>query len=378
MDKGINENGKPKIQMCSLPKRKRQRYFLICGTCNVVSIAENAPIERKAAGENSLHMEEEEKRFMAVREGQNEEKCTHRVEYSLGPKRSDLQDQDKLQGLTKGKVDRNGEGIDEEKHFIAVREAQCIQNHMENSLDISRDLRSADLQDQDKLQSLSKGNVVRNGEGMDRSGSTKKTCWRSSDDKYCSSDDVDEQSYAGQTWSKRVQNAFELNSSSSTEAPLCNGKRAIEDPQLHKVDAWNDSKEAPTYDQGNSAPKQRPSLTREQAIGSVESSQSQAQLLVENEAPTLTSLTEDSTTGGKQACNAPEIQINGAVAKPSWVEEDPARATSGISSNRWKRLSALKFKVNRIQGKRVERRDTVVVSEEYEMMMANLKLYGVM
>ncbi|KAJ7363698.1 hypothetical protein OS493_009861 [Desmophyllum pertusum] len=365
MDKGINENGKPKIQMCSLPKRKRQRYFLICGTCNVVSIAENAPIERKAAVKIVYIWKKKKSVFMAVREGQNEEKCTHRVEYSLGPKRSDLQDQDKLQGLTKGKVDRNGEGIDEEKHFIAVREAQYL-----------KDLRSADLQDQDKLQSLSKGNVVRNGEGMDRSGSTKKTCWRGS------SDDVDDQrnvdSCLEQAWSERQQSVFELNSFSSTEPPLCNGKRAIEDPQLHQVDAWKDSKEAPTYDQGNSAPKQRPSLTREQAIGSVESSQSQAQLLVENEAPTLTSLTEDRTTGGKQACNAPEIQINGAVAKPGWVEEDPARATSGISSNRWKRLSALKFKVNRIQGKRVERRDTVVVSEEYEMMMANLKLYGVM
>ena len=291
----LNENGKPTIQMCSLPKSRRQRFFLICGSCNVVSIAENTPTKGKA-GENSIHMEEE-KSVISAREDQNEDKCQH----------------DK-----------------EEESF----------------LEFVQEPKRAALQDVDKLQT-----VDRNDHGTGISQSTK-IC-RSS-----SYHDGNSNHAIGQTWTQRSQDDI-----ASTETSL----------QLHEVDKCKKSKEARTK-QGMAASK-RPNLTRQRIVGSIESSQSQGQLLDQPEVPPTTSLTENSPRSDKRASNMPKIKIDGTVAQPASVEDE--KTAKGLATGRWKRVAAIKWKLNRVQGKKMER-DVAVANEEYEMMMENLTMYGVL
>ncbi|KAJ7309267.1 hypothetical protein OS493_040306 [Desmophyllum pertusum] len=310
-----NENGKPKIQMCTLPKRKRQRYFLICGTCDVVSIAENAPIERKAAGENSLHMKEEEKRFIAVREGQNAEKCTHRVEYSLGPKKDQIY-----------KIKTSFRAYRKETLFVTGKKW--------TDLEVPRRHVGAVA-----MINIAVPMMLTNRATQDKHGQ------------------------------KRLfQNAFELNSSS----------KQLKIPNCTKLTHGTIAKKRQRTIRAIVLLNNDPASQENRLLARSSPRKVKRNFSLKMRLQPLHLSLKIARLAANKPCNAPEIQINGAVAKPSWVEEDPARATSGISSNRWKRLSALKFKVNRIQGKRVERRDTVVVSEEYEMMMANLKLYGVM
>lgn len=291
-----NENGKPTIQMCSLPKRRRQRFFLICGSCNVVSIAENTPTKGKA-GENNIHMEEE-KSVIAVREDHNEDNC----------------EQDDVE---------------------------------ESFLDFVKEPKRAALQDVDKLQT-----VDRNDHGTGISQSTKKICRSSSYPDGYSNHAI------GQTWTQQSQDDIY-----SAETSL----------QLHEVDKCKKSKEARTK-QGKAASK-RPNLTRQRIVGSIESSQSQGQLLDQPEVPHTTSLTENSPRSDKQASNMPEIKIDSAVTQPASVEDE--KTAKGPATGRWKRVAAIKWKLNRVQGKKMER-DVAVANEEYEMMMENLTMYGVL
>lgn len=314
MDKQ-NEKGKATIQLCSLPKSRRQKFFLICGTCNVVSIAENKPIEGKTGVKNNIGLEEE-KRFIAVREAQN-----------------------------------NGD--------------KCIPHHVEKSwVDVSKDpIKSSEFQDVDKFQSLQKEKANDIGKGIRRyESTTKKVCWSDRDDHDDDSDEVDGQSsvhsFPGQEWSKLPQNVHEQNNPSTKETSL----------KLHGADES-------TCKNNEEARMQHANLTAKRVAWAADPSQSQAQLLGENTPSSPLPLTENSTHAGKKPSNTPEIKINDALVKPAWSENE-TRATS-TSANRWKRLAPLKFKMNRIQGRRMER-DAAIVHEEYEIMMENLKLYGVL
>lgn len=310
-----NGTGKATIQLCSLPKSRRQRFFLICGTCNVVSIAENIPIEGK-------------------------------------------------KGL------KNNTGLEKEKSSIAVRDAQnnadkgTPPDHAEKSwVDVSDDpIKSSANQDLDKFQSLKKGMADDFSGRMGKYVNTrkKKVCWSDRDDHNNVTDEVDGQNSVdnlpGQERSNVSQNDFEQNSSPSRKTSL----------KLHGADECKNSAEALM---------QNVNLTAKRVAWSTDPSQSQAQLLDENVPSSPLPLADDSTLPGKTPSNKPEIKIDDAVVKPAWSENE-AEVTS-TPANRWKRLAPIKFKMNRIQGKRMER-DTVTVREEYEMMMENLKLYGVL
>ena len=301
-----NETGKASIQLCSLPKSRRQRFFLICGTCNVVSIAENTPIEGKTGGNNDAGLEEE-KGFTAVREAQKEEKCRP--------------------------------------------------DHAEKSrVDVSNDaIKSSDL---DELQSLKKGMADDFGGGMGRYASTKKkVCWRDDHDNV--TDEVDGQSsidsFPGQELSTPLQNDSEQNNHTSRKTSL----------KLHGADE--------PCKKNKEALMQRVNLTSPHLAA--DPSQSQAQLLDKNVPSSPLPLADDITLPGKKPFNTPEIKVNDAVVKPAWSEnEAEVRRTP---ANRWKRLAPIKFKMNRTQGKRTER-DAATVREEYEIMMENLKQYGVL
>ena len=309
------ENGtrKAPIQLCSLPKSRRQRFFLICGTCNVVSIAENTSIEEKTGVQSSTGPKEE-KSSIAMRKGQN-----------------------------------NGD--------------KCTSDHEEKSSEeVSDDpIKSSANQELDKLQSLKKGMADDFGGKMGRTVSTKKkVCWSDRDDEDNVTNEVDGQSSVdrlpGQERSNVSQSNFAENSLPSRKTSL----------KLHGAEECKKSEEALM---------QRVNLTAKCVAWPVDPSQRHAQLLDENVPPSPLRLADNSTLPGKNPSNTPEIKINDAVVKPAWSESE-AEVTS-TAANRWKLLAPIKFKMNRIQGKRTER-DTATVREEYEMMMENLKLYGVL
>lgn len=269
MEKQI-ETGKTTIQLCSVPKSRRQRFFLICGTCNIVSIAENTPIDGKTGVKNNTGLEEE-KGFTSVRQA--------------------LNDDDK-----------------------------CTPDHAEKSwLDVSND--SSKKSDLDNFQSLKKGMADDLVGKMGRYASTKK--------KVC--------------WSDRE------------EHDACK----VHDQSI--FDERTNSEEALM---------QRLNLTAKREAWLADPSQSH-----ENVALSALPLADNGTLPSKNPSNTPEIKINDAVVKPAWSEDEAEVKTT--PANRWKRLAPIKFKINRIQGKRRER-DAAVVREEYEIMMENLKQYGVL
>lgn len=309
-----NGTEKATIQLCSLPKSRRQKFFLICGTCNVVSIAENTSIEGKTGEQN----------------------CT---------------------------------GLKEEKSSIAMRKAQnngdtCTADHAEKSWVHESDdpIKSSANQDPDKFLSSKKGMPDDFDGKMGRYASTKKkVCWSDSDEEDNVTDEVDgqssEDSLPGQERSNVPQNNLEQNSLPTRKTSL----------QLNGTDECKNSEEALM---------QRVNLTAKRVAWSADPSPSQAEALDENVAPSPLPLADNnSMLPGKTPTNNPENKINDAVVKPGWSESE-AEVTS-TAANRWKLLAPIKFKMNRIQSKRMER-DTATVREEYEMMMENLKLYGVL
>ena len=349
-----NEKGKATIQMFSLSKSRRKNFFLLCGSCNVVSIAGNAATEEKAGADNKDMPDE--KRCIGLGEGQNDD---IRTTYH-----------------------------NEEKSNLRL-----------------------EFKDLDKSQSVGNG---RQGQTMERHEGITKICWSRSDN----DDEVDGQSgvesFVEQKWS---------------ELPRNNLKQ-----QLHEAEDWEGGKDARM--QQTASPKRRAKLITKRiaCYRSAEPSKGQSQVLVENEPPSpplmkdsmysdksapspplmkdsmysdksapspplmkdsmysdksapsppLTKdsmysdksppsppLTKHSMYSGKQASYKPESKTNDAA----WVEKEPG--ATGTPANRWKRLASLKFKLNRIDGKRMER-DDATIHEEYEMMMENLKMYGVL
>lgn len=291
-----NEKGKPTIEISSLPKSKRKKIFLVCGSCNVVSIAGNAAIEGKAGADNKDMPDK--KRCTAVGEAQSDD---IRSTYHNGEK-SNLR---------------------------------------------------PEFKDLDKLQSLRNGPQ---GQTMERHEGVTKICWSRSDN----DDDDDEvdgqssvESFVEQKWSELPQNNLKQ--------------------QLHEAEDWENGKDARM--QQTASPKRRPKLKTKRIALPVEPLKGQSQVFVENEPPSPP-LMKDSMYSGKQASYKPETsKMNDAVVKPALVENGPG--ATGTPGNRWKRLASLKFKFNRIDGKRMER-DDETVHEEYEMMMENLKMYGVL
>ena len=254
---------------------------------------------------------------------------------------------------TKGQAGENSIHMEEEKSVIAVREDHNEDNYEqddveESYLDFVKEPKRAALQDLDKLQKV----VDRNDHGTGITQSTKKIC-RSS-----SFHDGNSNHAIGQTWTQQSQDHI-----ASAETSL----------QLHEVDKCKKSKEARTK-QGKAASK-RPNLTRQRIVGSIENLQSQGQLLEQPEVPPTTSLTENSPRSDKQASNMPKIKLDSAVAQPASVEDE--KTAKGLTTGRWKRVAAIKWKLNRVQGQKVER-DAAVANEEYEMMMENLTMYGVL
>jgi len=302
MEKQI-EAGKTTIQLCSVPKSRRQRFFLICGTCNIVSIAENTPIDEKTGAKNNTGLEEE-KGFTAVREAlNNDDKCTP-------------------------------------DHAVK----SCV--------DVSDDSsKKSDLED---FQTLKKGMADDLVGKMGRYASTKKkVCWRDRDkhDTCKIHDQSSVDSFSGQERSNPSQSDFEQNKPPSRKASL----------KLHRADERTNSEEALM---------QRLNLTAKREAWLADPSQSH-----ENGALSVLPLADNSTLPSKNPSNTPEIKINDAVVKPAWSADETEVTTT--PANRWKRLAPLKFRINRIQGKRRER-DAAVVREEYEIMMENLKQYGVL
>ena len=307
-----NGTGKATIQLCSLPKRRRQRFFLICGTCNVVSIAENTPVEGKTGAKNSTVLKEEKSSAVLCEAQNNEDKCT--------------------------------------------------QDHAEKSrVDMSDDpIKSSADQDLDKFPSLKKGMADNLSGRMGRSGRTKKkVCWSDRDDQSTVTDEVDGQSsdsLPGQQRSNVPQNNFEQNSPPSRKTSL----------KLHGASERKNSEETL---------RQCMNFTAKRVAWSADPSQSQAQLLDEKVPSSPLPLADNSTLPGKEPSNTTEINNNDAIVKPAWSENEAEVVST--AANRWKRLAPIKFRMNRIQSKRTER-DIATVREEYEIMMENLKLYGVL
>lgn len=301
MEKQI-EAGKTTIQLCSIPKSRRQRFFLICGTCNIVSIAENTPNDGKTGVKNNTGLEEK-KGFTSVREALNDDdKCTP---------------------------------DHEEKSWVDVSNDSSKKSHL------------------DDFQSLKKGMADDLVGKMGRYASTKKkVCWSDRDkhDTCKVHDQSSVDSFSGQERSNPSQSDFEQNKPPSRKASL----------KLHRADERTNSEEALM---------QRLNPTAKREAWLADPSQSH-----ENVASVLP-LADNSTLPSKNPSNTPEIKINDAVVKPAWSGDEAEVTTT--PANRWKRLAPIKFKINRIQGKRRER-DAAVVREEYEIMMENLKQYGVL
>ena len=289
-----NGTGKATIQLCSLPKRRRQRFFLICGTCNVVSIAEHTSIEENTGFRNSTDLERETS-TTAVHEAQ-----------------------------------KNG--------------YRYTPDHV---IDVSDDpIKTPANQGLDKFQSVKKGMADDFGGRMGRYASTKKkVCWSDNGEQDNVTFEVHGQSsvdsFPGQELSNLQQNNFEKNNPPSRKTSL----------KLHGAECMNNEEGL----------MQRVSLTTKRLAWSADPSQSQAQLLDETVPSSPLPLADNSSLPGKNPSNTPKTKINDAVVKPAWSESEAEVTSTPV--NRWKLLAPIRFKMNRIQGKRMER-DTATVREE--------------
>lgn len=287
-------------QLTSQSRRRPPRFFL-CGICNIVSIAENTPSQENTS-ENNVHAAGKEKRFATVREAQNKDQST------------------------------------------------LERNTSESELNLSsKDEQSAELQEPNRIQSLTQKKAVLDGERMKKiESSRKKICWNAGEELENFERDIDAEKHTvdsstDQVSSRTLQNGSDQGDFSCTE---------IDSPELHQdEECENETRSQPD----NSVPKDPKFFVRKHFLESVETTESELMAF----APVA-----------KQASNVPEIKINGNTVKPTWSEEEPVSPGS-----RWKRVIALKANANR--GKR-RQRDSATINEEYDMMMENLKQYGVL
>ena len=294
--------------------RRHPRFFL-CGICNIVSIAENLPNEGN--GTKNKVPTEKEKRFVSVRDAQHEEdRDTTESRWNLS----------------------------------------------------SKDDESAELQKRIQNQSLPQRTSSRNEEK--RFGkATGKMCWTASREDI---EHVDCDNEAGSNVEEdSVDSGFDPMSSRTTQYILEKGDlTCIETPCKDKMtndkDQWENEKDR-RWHQGNSALKDPTFVSRGHIFESFDSKESQT---LENEPSSSEPVAKDITSCDKEVSNVPEIKLNGAELKHAWLEEKPT-----LPGSRWKRVVALKTNASR---RKRRQRDSVTINEEYDLMIANLKQYGVL
>ena len=286
---GQDDKRKPMTQL-SLPSRSRRlRFLLICGNCDMVSVADNV--------KNNNTRTQEGKNVIAVSENRSEDK--HET--------------------------------DLERPFLEVKE----------------ELKSTELQDQDQFERFNQRAFDRNDHESRNQDGIERIC--------CSSDHGKGNCKEKLDVTQQSQGDFQI-----AETSL----------QLHEPDMSEQSGGGRM--QGKPACI-RPNLTRQRVVGSVDSFQSQGKLVGEPEIPTMT-IIENSSSDENQTSSLTKVKTNGAAAQSNRVEEKSPR---GSSISPWRRVAALKWKMNKVHVKKMEK-DAAVANEEYEMMLENLTLYGVL
>ena len=200
----------------------------------------------------------------------------------------------------------------------------------------------------------SKGLVLCHGTGM------AKICWNADDDVE-NVDNVERESVdsgAEEMLSGISQNTV---AQENLEKP-CQGKVPTSSRQFRQdEDCANETKGR--GQQENSMPKDQRIFPREHSLESFLPPENPT---IVKEASSLETIAKDASGSS----SVPEIKVNGTVVKPAWVEAESSTAVS-----RWKRTVALKVNANR--RKRMQR-DSITMNEEYELMIKNLKHYGVL
>ena len=254
---------------------------------------------------------------------------------------------------------------EKEKFFVAVRESRNEDKHtvgrstFESRLNLSSEDEESE-ESQEMNQSLPQGTVACDEEGMKIMGCIrKKICLNAGEDlenmNYKNEGDADVEKDSIDSCSDKVlprtsHNVLAQRDSISRPVMLCKDKMTIDSQELNQVEKMENEKDK--QKQGNSAPK---------------STESQ---ILEQDPSLLLPTTKKLMGRSKQASKLPEIKINDTLMKPAWIEEQPTSP-----GNRWKRVVALKVKVKK--GQRIHR-DSATINEEYELMIENLKQYGVL
>ena len=244
-----------------------------------------------------------------------------------------------------------------EKRF--ERKFTTNQDTIESQLNLcSKEEASVESQEVNQNLIPSKGTVLCHGTGM------AKICWNADDDVE-NVDNVERESVksgAEEMLSGISQNTV---AQENSEEP-CQGKVPTSSRQFcQDEDCANETKRR--GQQVNSMPKDQRIFPREHSL---ESSLPPENPTLDKEAPSLETIAKDASGCGKKSSSVPEIKVNGTVVKPAWVEAESSTAVS-----RWKRTVALKVNANR--RKRMQR-DSITMNEEYELMIKNLKHYGVL
>lgn len=269
---------------------------------------------------------------------------------------------------------------EKEKFFVAVREGRSEDKHTvgrstsESRLNLSSEDEESE-ESQEMNQSLPQGTVACDEEGMKKMGCIrKKICLNAGEDlenMNCKNEgdaDVEKDSIdncSGKVLPRTSHNALAQRDSISRPDMLCKGKMTIDSQELNQLEKMENEKDK--QKQGNSAPKNPKIFPREIFWESVESTECQ---ILEQDPSLLLPTTKKLMGRSKQASKLPEIKINDTLIKPAWIEEQPTSP-----GNRWRRAVALKMKAKK--GQRIHR-DSATINEEYELMIENLKQYGVL
>lgn len=252
-------------------------------------------------------------------------------------------------------VKNNNTSTQEGKNVIAVSENRSEDKHETDLerpfLKVKEELKSTELQDQDQFERFNQRAFDRNDHQSRNQDGIERICWSSDHGKGNCKERLDV--------TQQSQGDFQI-----AETSL----------QLHEPDT---SEQSGGRMQGKPPSDQkaciRPNLTRQRVVGSVDLFQSQGKLVGEPEIPTMT-IIENSSSDENQTSSLTKVKTNGAAAQSNRVEEKSPR---GSSISPWKRVAALKWKMNKVHVKKMEK-DAAVANEEYEMMLENLTLYGVL
>lgn len=223
----------------------------------------------------------------------------------------------------------------------------------------SKDETSVESQELNQNLFPSKGTVFCHGAGMT------KICWNADDDvgnlDNIQRDSID--SGAEEILLRISQNTVaQENSEEPRQGKVSTSSRQF---RQDEEDWVNETKRR--GQQMNSMAKDQRIFPREHSLESFVPTENPT---LDKEASSLEIISKDASGCGKKSSSVPEIKINGTVVKPAYVEPETSSAVS-----RWKRTVALKVNANR--RKRMQR-DSITMNEEYELMIKNLKHYGVL